>query len=231
MPVFNVDGVALEVPEDLLGPGLRYALQSGRYEHAEAHALTSHLKSGDRVLDLGAGCGYLTILAAGFVGPQRVTAVEPNPALVPVIAGNVARNGLAEVTLLHGAAVPGAEGGHVRLRLREGFWSGSTVSGGNSGHSAGHEAGHRTVEVPALGIADLLAASRPTVLVVDIEGAEDGLFVDGLPAHVRLAVVELHPARYGAPGIAGLFDAFARSGFAYCPAGSRGRTVVFTRLS
>lgn len=222
MPVFEVDGVSLEVPDAELGPGLRYALGTGLYEHTEAHALTSHLKSGDRVLDLGAGCGYLAILAAGFVGPERVTAVEPNPALLPVIAGNVARNGLAPLTVLHGAAVPGEGGGQVPLFRREGFWSGSTAHGKSGLRDA--------IEVPALGIGALFASIRPTVLVADIEGAEGGLFDAGLPQPLRLAVIELHPAHYGARGIAGIFDAFARSGFAYCPVGSRGRTVVFSRL-
>jgi FkbM family methyltransferase len=222
VPVFEVDGVHLEVPDAELGPGLRHALGAGLYEHKEAHALTTHLKTGDRVLDLGAGCGYLSILAAGFVGPERVAAVEPNPALLPVIADNVARNGLTPLTILHGAAVPGEGGGQLPLFRREGFWSGST--------SRGRGGLRDSIEVPALGIDGLFASLRPTVLVADIEGAEEGLFDGGLPEPLRLAVIELHPAHYGARGIAGIFDAFARSGFAYCPAGSRGRVVVFSRL-
>jgi FkbM family methyltransferase len=222
VPVFDVDGVSLEVPDAELGPGLRHALGTGLYEHREAHALSTHLKSSDRVLDLGAGCGYLSILAAGFVGPGRVAAVEPNPALLPVIAGNVARNDLAPITVLHGAAVPGEGGGEVPLFRREGFWSGSTARG---------KGGLRdSIEVPALGIGALFTDLRPTVLVADIEGAEEGLFDAGLPDPVRLAVIELHPAQYGARGIAAIFDAFSRSGFAYSPAGSRGRVVVFSRL-
>jgi FkbM family methyltransferase len=222
VPVFEVDGIQLEVPDAELGAGLRYALGTGVYEHLEAHALATHLKSGDRVLDLGAGCGYLSILAAGFVGPDRVTAVEPNPTLLPVIAGNVARNGLAPVTVLHGAAVPGEGGGEVPLYRREGFWSGSTARG---------KGGVRdSIEVPAVGIDRIFAELRPTVLVADIEGAEDGLFDAGLPEPLRIAVIELHPAHYGARGVARVFHAFAQSGFAYLPSGSRGRVVVFSRL-
>lgn len=221
MTVFHVDGVRLEVPEDELGPGLRAKLESGRYEHAEANALVTHLEPGDRVLDLGAGCGYLTVLAAGIVGSDQVTAVEPNPALVPVIATNVAGNGVAPVRVLHGAAVRGQGGGTVPLGLRPGFWAGSTVRGvGQRG----------AVDVPALGLGPLLAQYRPTVLIADIEGAEADLFETPLPPPLRLAIVELHPTVYGAQGVAAVFSALAASGFAYCPRGSRGRLVVFQRL-
>lgn len=221
MPVFEVGGVRLAVPEAELGPRLREALTTGRYEHAEAHALATHLKPGDRVLDLGAGCGYLTILAAGVVGSSAVTAVEPNPALVPVIVENVARNGLPPVGVIHGAVVAGQGGGQVALSLRGGFWAGSTVR---------DDHGPKVVEVPALGLAALLSDHRPTVVVADIEGAEEALFDAPLPLPLRVAILELHPNVYGSSGVARVFAGFAASGFVYCPAGSRGRTIVFQRL-
>ncbi|MGI1663043.1 FkbM family methyltransferase [Palleronia sp. KMU-117] len=221
MPVFDVGGVSLEVPEAELDAGVREALASGRYEHAEANALLVHLAAGDRVLDLGAGCGFLTVVAAAVVGPDAVVAVEPNPAMPAVIAANVARNGLSPVTVIHGAAVPGTGGGTVFLHLRSGFWAASTL---DTGH--GRKA---PVDVPALGLQGLFEIARPTVLMADLEGAEATLFDEPLPQDVRLAVVELHPAQYGQAGIAAVFGAFARSGFTYCPRGSRGRTVVFER--
>jgi FkbM family methyltransferase len=219
--LFEVEGVRLAVPEAELGPRLRHALETGRYEHAEAHALATHLRSGDRVLDLGAGCGYLTIVAARIVGPDAVTAVEPNPALLPVIVDNVAANGLPPVRVLHGAAVAGPGGGQVALSLRAGFWAGSTVR---------DDRRHGAVDVPALGLAALQQTYRPTVLVADVEGAEEALFDAPLPPPLRLVIVELHPNVYGARGIARVFAGFAASGFAYCPSGSRGRTIVFHRL-
>ena len=221
MPAFEIGGVRLVVPEAQLGPRLREALETGRYEHAEAHALETHLRSGDRLLDLGAGCGYLTILAAGVVGADAVTAVEPNPALVPVIAENVALNGLPAVRVIHGAVVAGQGGGVVPLGLRAGFWAGSTVR---------DDRDQRVVDVPALGLGALLAEHRPTLMVADIEGAEEALFDAPLPAPLRLVVVELHPGVYGARGIARLFAGLAASGFVYCPTGSRGRLLVFQRL-
>lgn len=221
MPVFDVGGVGIEVPQTELDAGAREALASGRYEHAEANALLAHLATGDRVLDLGAGCGYLTVIAAAVVGSDAVVAVEPNPAMPPVIAANVARNGLPPVTILHGAAVPGGGGGTVPLYLRGGFWAATTLEPGHGRHTP--------VEVPALGLSGLFDAARPTVLVADLEGAEAALFDGPFPMDLRLAVVELHPAQYGQAGIAAVFDAFARDGFSYCPRGSRGRTVVFTR--
>lgn len=223
VPVFDLGGVSLEVPEAELDAGTREALASGRYEHSEANALLAHLAPGDRVLDLGAGCGFLTVIAAAVVGSDAVVAVEPNPAMPAVIAANVARNGLPPVTILHGAAVPGPGGGTVPLYLRAGFWAASTCEPGQGRRAA--------IDVPALGLPGLLETARPTVLIADLEGAEATLFDGPLPKNLRLAVVELHPAHYGQAGVAAVFDAFARSGFTYCPRGSRGRTVVFERVA
>jgi FkbM family methyltransferase len=222
VPVFDVGGVSIEVPESELDAGAREALASGRYEHLEANALVVHLTAGDRVLDLGAGCGFLTVIAAAVVGSDAVVAVEPNPAMSPVIAANVARNGLPPVTILQGAAVPGAGGGTVPLHLRAGFWAASNLDPGRGRRAP--------VDVPALGLSGLFDDARPTVLIADLEGAEATLFQGTFPRDLRLAVVELHPAQYGQAGIAAVFQAFARSGFTYCPRGSRGRTVVFERV-
>ena len=42
--------------------------------------------------------------------------------------------------------------------------------------------------------------------------------------------MELHPAVYGKAGIRRIFDALSAQGFGYCPAGSKGGTVVLERV-
>lgn len=48
----------------------------------------------DRVLELGAGCGVISIMLAALYGPREVTALEIQPALAEMIARNVEINRL-----------------------------------------------------------------------------------------------------------------------------------------
>lgn len=65
--------------------------------------LAKGLGSGEsrRVLDVGAGPGFFSILLAGM--GHRVTAVDASPGMVEVAAGNIARHNL-QVNLYHGDA-------------------------------------------------------------------------------------------------------------------------------
>ncbi len=79
----------------------RMAADSVRMD-AYARAIQAKLKPGAVVLDLGAGTGIVSLLAARL-GAKRVHAVDPNPAvwLIPELA---AENGLADRIQIHQAS-------------------------------------------------------------------------------------------------------------------------------
>lgn len=222
MAEFVVRGIRLDIPDSALSPPLRDALSSERYEANETRAVQRHLTPKDRVLELGAGCGYLAAVAAQVTGADRVVAVEPNPEMGPVIVRTMELNGLSPVTVLPAAAVPGAGGGTVPFFVRRAFWAASLDERGVPRE--------RRIEVPARGLDGLLEEHGPSVLIVDTEGSERDLFATPLPQNLRLIIVELHPSRYGPAGVKHVFDALSASGFAYCPPGSQGDVVVFERV-
>jgi hypothetical protein len=92
------------------------------------------------------------------------------------------------------------------------------------------EAPGEVIEVPALRLGSILSRHRPSVVLLDIEGGEAALFDRPLPDHVRLVIMELHGKHYGPAGIKRVFDGLSAARFAYCPAGSRGSTVVLERV-
>lgn len=220
MAQFELSGVSLEIPEELLTKRIRMKLKSGGYEGHESRAAQLVVDYGDRVLDLGSGVGYVATLCAMLAGAENVVTVEANPDLLGVIRGNLTANDCAEATVLHGAAVGAAvEGGMLHLKQARAFWA-SSVSA---------DAGAQTVAVPALVVGDLLAQHRPTVVMMDVEGAEGGMFDAPWPDHVRVLVMELHPKRYPDTTIKRIFDCLSASGLVYSPALSRGQMVGFCR--
>lgn len=220
--VYRLGDVELAVPQDQLAGPLKKALEAGRFERLEVRAVELHLRADDRVLDLGAGAGLVTIHCARKVGSDHVVSVEPNPAMIPVIQGNLDRNGLEPVTLHHGAVVAASNSETVDLFLHGGFWAASLDRRDTPRETR--------ATVPAMTLGSLVDRHDPTVIIADLEGAEAEIFSTPLPGQVRLVVLELHPKRYAAETIAQIFEAMAVSGLTYCPDGSQGKIVVFQRV-
>jgi len=223
MAEFEIEGLRLEVPDAHLNDRIRAKLASGGYEGHEARAALMRLRAGQRVLELGAGIGFIACLCARVAGAENVTTVEANPDLLPVIADNLARNGAGEVTVLHGA-VGGMEGGAAPLAFdaARSFWAGHIADEAS--------AAERVVAVPHLGLGELMARVRPGYVIMDIEGAEAHLFDAPWPAHVRHVMMELHPGRYPDTVIQRIVDCMSSSGLTYDPGPSRGRIVCFRRV-
>ena len=222
---FKINGVTLQIPLNCLSPPLVQALESGRYEHTEAAALQRHLAAGDRVLDLGAGAGYLAAISARIAGADRVTAVEAAPAMIEPLRRNLDRNEAAQVRVVHGAVVGDDWAGKsVPFLARKAFWAGAIALPEQAGNS-------RVVDVPALRLCDLLSDYAPDVVVMDIEGGEQILARQEWPPRVRLLIVEIHTKQYSPQVLKDILDGLSVAAFTYMPWGSRGETLVFQRVN
>jgi FkbM family methyltransferase len=122
-------------------------------------ALTSRLRPGSVVFDLGAHQGVVAMMLAHEVGANgRVVAVEANAHNVSLARANCETNRLPQVVVEHAAVadVPGT------VRFNEGL-NGSVDDGGGWGS---HEVTALTVD----GLAERYGA--PDVLMIDVEGFE-----------------------------------------------------------
>lgn len=203
---FTIDGAVIEVPTDALVPRLRGRLMDGGYEGHERALLRTHLRPGDRVLDLGAGAGLVSITAARIVGAVNVTSVEANPAMLRHLRRNLRRNVGAEGTVLHMAVVGDDDTRDtIDLHVHPGFWSASTLPRrAQNAHSC---------SVKAKPIGKLIRRSGATAIAMDVEGAEEQVLATPLPGQVRLLVVEMHPALYGEPVRDAILRRLAAQGF------------------
>ncbi len=217
---FTLGDVRLELPRARLTPELAERLRQGRFERAEAAALERHLRPGDRLLELGAGSGYLGVLAGRRLGGEALMLLEADPEMAAVAERNLAANGVTGATVIAAAA---GRPGRRRARLRRGaaFWA-SRIARPGEGRGGGPA-------VPVMALGELVARHRPSVVLCDIEGGEVDLDWQALDAGVRLVILELHPGLTGLRGVGRVFRALARAGLVYQPEGSRGAVVVMAR--
>ena len=220
MRSFTLRGLTLYLPEAALKGNLERALATGRYENHEADALLAHLQPGDRLLDLGAGLGFICALAAGVLGVEAVMGVEAGPETVKLARRNLAANGFDGVKVLKGAVV-GTDEGEVEFGQRPAFWA-SALRG-----PEGWPENAEVIRVPARPIGKLLAKFAPSVISCDIEGGELEVLTQPLPG-VRLVVVETHPQVYGTEGGQRIGAALGAQGFAEGE-GAKRDTLVFRR--
>lgn len=223
MAKFEIDGITLRIPGKCLNADLEKALTSGRYESSESAALKRHAVPGDRLLDLGAGAGYVSALGARILGGAQVTSVEASTDMVEHLRKNLDMNGAKDAVVLNGAVVGDSHvGDTVKFAMRPAFWASSIATAGVP-TSIVHE-------VPALRLSALLAEHRPSIVMMDVEGAELELCQQVWPDHVRLLIMEIHTKRYPLASVKAMFDGLSRSDMAYMPWGSKGEVLVFQRV-
>jgi FkbM family methyltransferase len=201
--ILTVAGVRIPFAPSIITPLTEAPLRAGQYESGECQALRQVLRPGDRVLELGGGIGFLSAYAALTPGMECVVTVEANPRLIPMIHETHRLNGLSNIRVIEGA-VTADRGAEVDFYLRRHFW-GSSLDPNLRAYA-------RAVKRPRIAIAPLLEEVKPSVLICDIEGGEDGLFDDADLSPVRDMVIELHPAAYGKDGAARILAALAAHG-------------------
>ncbi|AMY68553.1 glycosyltransferase family 2 protein [Frigidibacter mobilis] len=87
----------VELPADprIFTPQALALIGTGRFERALARRLPGLLPAQGRLLDIGAGCGFLSAQLARTRGGLQITLIEDDPGLRATLARVIARNGLA----------------------------------------------------------------------------------------------------------------------------------------
>ena len=198
--IVTLRGLRLDISHPQVSDRIRLHILRGSYESHEARLISKYLRRGDRVLELGAGMGYATMLSARIVGGQSVFAYEANPALEVLLKRNFELNGLSpnlEIALL------GESDGSETFYVTDDFFSSSSIP----------EMGGTPIEVPRKDINSVLAQHRPNVLIVDIEGGEVNLSKIVNSDNIRLLIIECHPSMVGFSEIQEMINRFEEQGF------------------
>lgn len=195
------DGIELIVDRDQLkDDAIIRALLFDRHERTEAALVKYCVRPDDRVLELGSGVGFITMLCARICGAANIVTLEGNPTMHALLMRNLAMNGYAVDAR---QSVVSLDGGPVTFHLSDSLVSSSL-----------HERGAASAAtVPSTSFRDLLAEIEPTVIIMDIEGSEIDLLGTCPMPSVRAIGVETHPHIVGEEAIAAMDERLADLGF------------------
>ncbi|WP_306029599.1 FkbM family methyltransferase [Stappia sp. MMSF_3263] len=218
----GTSGLVLSLDEEVANERIVTEIRRGRYEASELSMASRFVRQDDRVLELGAGVGFISAGVMRNVGPAYYAAVEADARLIPHIRQTHLRNGVEGVEVINAAFVTDPqvlEKGFVEFTLHREFW--------RSGIGQDQDGVTETVRVPAVDASAFIADKGITVLISDIEGAELELLRNLRKGGLQRIILELHPQRIGKAGVIEIFSGLCAEGFAYNVNLSEGSVVCF----
>jgi FkbM family methyltransferase len=215
-------GIRLACEPGLIEGRVRTAIDEEWYELEESRNLPNIIEAGERVLELGTGLGFITTLLAKDERVEWVETFEANPRLARLARRTAELNGVADKVTVHNAvALPAPQVESCDFYLREEFWASSM--------QAEPWEYQEKIAVPTVDLNALIAARRPTLLVIDIEGGELDLIAALDVGDVRKVFLELHQEVIGRQGMLKVFSALAERNFHYDQWHSEKTVVLFSR--
>lgn len=198
--MISVDGIRVCADPSVVSKGIQKALYREDYELSERILISKALVPGDRVLEIGAGIGLVSLICARICGPGAVLSYEPNSRAAEAIRLNFRLNGI-EPNLRVRAVT--SSGGVTNLFINENIFSSSLFQRDSAS----------VARVEADSISCVLGEFEPNVIVMDAEGIETELLPQVANSAVRKVIVELHPHIVGENAISSVLGSLASGGF------------------
>ncbi|HEY0307158.1 MAG TPA: FkbM family methyltransferase [Acidobacteriaceae bacterium] len=154
-----INGTSLAVSPGMTGATMH--LYTGLSDFPDCAFLLHMLRPGNLFVDAGANVGVYTVLAAGVVG-ARVITVEPIPSTYQKMLTNVAINHIQNLVSAHNIGL-GSTAQILRFTADRDTANRMITDAEYQGLS---------VEVPVRKLDDLFEGDAPTLIKLDVEGAE-----------------------------------------------------------
>ncbi len=172
----------IEADAEIISQPILDAMYQGSYEYREAHIVSRTLSANDRVLEIGAGIGFLTCLMAKILqNKETLVSFEASSELIAVIERNLKRNAV-QATIFNGVVSNTCNASEDFYFGRD-FWSNSVL----------YQPDARIISVPNFNFEDLIQQFKPTYLTIDIEGSEHELLLSSSLNGVQKICLEVHP--------------------------------------
>ena len=215
-------GTRLNLESEAISDFMKTQIEANNYEREEAAEIPRIVQKGERVLEIGAGIGYVSTLAWNTGHVEHLSIIEANPDLIPIISETHQLNGV-EGHIMNGCL--GSEVGKASFYIHEDFWASSLAPPKNKNKI------RKVVGIPTISFSDVLREVSPTLIICDIEGGEARIF-DGVNLYgVNKILVEVHQRRIGRRGMFNLFETLHRQGFHYDQFHSKRGLVLVSHIS
>jgi len=213
---FDNHGVLIPIVPGIVSDIIARTIRSGSYEAYEAAQLGALIQPGEVILEIGAGCGFISTCCAKNPHAKEVYCVEANPNLIDVIKLTHQVNNV-QVVVYH--EILSKQDGETDFFLHGDFWASGT-----------HSFLGTPIKVKTTSFQSRLNTLRPTMLIVDIEGGEETLFEDVDLTGVKKIMVELHQYTIGRRGMKKVFDLLSAQNFHYETYHSLFSVVTFSHV-
>jgi len=213
----NIDGVNISTVRENMPRSVRSSLFKGTHEAHERYLVARYLSRGDRVLEIGAATGLVSLICVKHCGVENVLSYEANAAMEPLIRENFSLNGWRPNLVMKAVTVDGED---VSFFISDNIYSSSMIDRSKS--LAG-----KTVSIASDAIGEVIANFEPTAIVMDVEGAEIDLLSEADLGKLQKIIVELHPHITGQDAVEGLEKRIIDQGFEKIE--SAHKTVYFAK--
>jgi FkbM family methyltransferase len=213
--ILNLHGVKIRTGTGDVPKFVRSLLFKGTYEEFECDLVKQHVNAGAKVLEIGTGIGLVSLVATRLSGQGNVLSHEANPKMEATIRANYALNGF-EPNLRMQAVT--ADGRDLTFFQDQNILSSSFYE---------RDIGSTKIVVPSVAINDVLREHAPSVVLMDVEGAEVELLEIADMSGVKTIIIEVHPHIVGEDVIEGLLADLSAQGFT--AAERRHKTYLLTR--
>lgn len=182
-------------------------INAAQYEGQEIAGALHVVREGDTVLELGAGIGVVGAVVAHNAKPAKVASFEANPALIPHIEALYAMNDLGDRISVSNTVLISQDDRPDEMT----FYVANSYLGSSLTDRDNRQT--RPVQVKTAGFNETVAALKPDVLIMDIEGGELDVLKDADLSSIRAVVLEFHPGAYGIEGMRTCKDILKKAGF------------------
>ncbi len=207
-PEIAAEFEGLKVPRSPYLPEQRARqISRGNYEKPERKLSDKLIQPGDRVLEMGAGIGFVGGMSVLHKSGAVLRSFEANPDLIPHIQSLYQINGLADrASVENKLVIANPERPETMTFYVHGSFLGSSVY-------EARKSRRPSVEIPTISWDAVKSDFCPDVVIMDIEGAERDFVNHADLTGIRALIIEFHPALYGEDGIADCLNALKFKGF------------------
>ena len=117
----------MKIPDDerLISENIRTAMSNGTYEKTEASQINEIIIDGERVLEIGAGVGFISTLVSRNPKVQAALSYEADPDSVGFVKQVHEINKVTSVEVVNGVLAPIVIKPEADFYVREDFWASS----------------------------------------------------------------------------------------------------------